>query len=104
MKTRITPAGAIVVVLFTAGVAIALLGDGVAAKAGMTVAVIAFLLVVGDQLPSSLMGPYFAGRPRRGFRAGRGPDYIAQAAEPSEDVWRREQERYEQKRSLNQGP
>ena len=106
MKARITPIGAVVMLLIAAGSVLAFLGSGTAAKVGIVVAVLAVAFAIADQLPAGVMGGFLVRRrPARGRGIGADPQpkYIERAAAPSEDAWRREQQRYQQKNSSDDG-
>ena len=98
MKARLTPIGAVVITVFAAGVLVFYLASGKAAAVGERVALLAILFTVADQLPAGIGGGWVLGKGRRSrSQSAPQPDYIERADTPSEDAWRREQQRYADK-------
>lgn len=94
-----TRLGVVLAVLFLAGAACFFVASGKVAAIGGIVALLAVAFVVADQLPAGVGGGWVVGKGRR-WKADRTmpePEYIQRAGTPSEDLWRREQERYGEK-------
>jgi hypothetical protein len=83
-------------VVLLAGIVLVIVASGTASKVGFVLAFLAVAFVVAGQLPTGMTGGgWMVGQQRpRDTVADPEPEYIDRAATPSEDDWRREQERY----------
>jgi hypothetical protein len=100
---RVTPLGLAFLLMVAVGVVLLFVASGTAAKVGLGVAVVGVLLIVGWNLPPGLSPGIGgsgggAGLPRRLREASPpDPEYIESTAPVSEDAWRREQRRYQER-------
>lgn len=101
MKVRLTPLGAVLILVFAAGVLVFFVGSGATAAIGGLVALVAIAFVVADQLPAGLGGGFVLGKGRRPSRdrPAPEPEYIERAATPPDAAWQREQKLYDEKES-----
>lgn len=99
MRNRVTRAGLALAVVCVAGAVVFFVGSGKVAWVGGLVALLAAAFAVADQLPVGVGGGWMVGKGQRWKteRAAPEPEYIAAADEPSDEEWRREQQRYEEK-------
>ncbi|MEA2210400.1 MAG: hypothetical protein QOF83_348 [Solirubrobacteraceae bacterium] len=65
MKLRVTPVGAVVLVLAVVGLALFLFASGTVAGVGLLLMVLAVAFVAADQLPAGLSGGWVLGKGRR---------------------------------------
>jgi hypothetical protein len=90
----VTPLGFALLLMVAVGAVLVFLGSGTAAKVGFGIAVAGVLGIAGDNLPAGVLGGFRSPRRRLTEGAAPEPEYIESTAPVSEDVWRREQQRY----------
>ena len=95
MKARITPTGAVVLLVLAAGVVLVSVASGTAVKVGWVLVFLTVAFMAADRLPAGLTGGFFVGRgPARRTSVNAEPEYIERAATPSQHAWRREEQHY----------
>lgn len=99
MTGRVTPVGAVVLIVFAGGVVVFFVASRTPALVGGLVALLAVAFVAADQLPAGVGGGWVIGKGRRPGRevSTSEPEYIERAQTPSDDLWREEQRRYREK-------
>ena len=99
MKARITPVGAVLLLVLATGVVLAVFSSGTASKIGFVLALGSVVFMVADHLPAGLTGGWIVGYGRRSRApvADPEPEYIERAGTPSAEAWRHEQELYRNK-------
>jgi hypothetical protein len=94
---RISPLGLVLLMFLAVGVVLVFAASGTAATVGWIVALVALLLMVGDQLPAGLAGGSRGIRRSAADDSTPAPDNVDKAAQPSEDAWRREEQLYRER-------